>query len=182
MKAIMTAVATLFLSLNAIADSNHEAGSSHLGPYMGIGLSVVNYDDDNVDFTGNGSTVFGGYRFHPYVAVEIGVGTLSVDDSDKRVDLDAMGSGISLTILPMIPINNEWEAYMAFGYGYGTAVVVAEDNWGDRLVELESDDGTTIGAGLQWHSDNIFIRGNVASTMDDFGDSVTYGISVGVEF
>lgn len=181
MKVIMTAVATLFLSLNAIADSNHEAGSSHLGPYMGIGLSVLNYDDDNVDFTGNGSSVFGGYRFHPYVAVEIGVGNSSFDDNHEGTDVDYMASGFSLTILPMIPINNEWEAYMAFGYGYGTAIVEAEGPNGVRS-DLESEDGATIGAGLQWHSDNIFIRGNVGSTMDDFGDLVAYGISVGVEF
>lgn len=179
MKVIITAVATLFLSLNAIADSNHEAGSSHLGPYMGIGLSVFNVDDDNVDFTGNGSTVFGGYRFHPYVAVEIGVGTKSVDDTVEGVDLDAVESGFSLTILPMIPINNKWDAYMAFGYEYGTIIAMSDN--GVRSY-LESDDAATIGAGLQWHSDNIFIRGNVASTMDDFGDLVTYGISVGVEF
>ena len=177
MKTLTIFAISILLSLNATAETV-DSNPGHVGPYMGLGLGGTNINMGHIDVTSWHASVFGGYRFNSYLAAEIALSTGGIDDDDEGIKFDGTGTGFSLDILPMIPLTDNWDAFLKLGYRYVTTDVIAT-GYGGSNIEIESDDGGTVGVGFQWHSDEIFIRGGVGTS---FGDSVRYGIDVGFKF
>lgn len=175
---ILLATACL-VSLNVVAADGEQSGS-----YVGVGAMVSQYDANHIEFDGWGSRVFGGYRFNDYLAAEISVGQVRIDDSINGVDVSGEGSGIAVSILPMMPITNNLDGFLCLGYGYGTTDVSIESEYVDHPTHMtDSDSAWSVGAGLMWSvGDNIFVRGAIGSPTEDFGDTITAGIDIGFKF
>lgn len=173
-KLILVAAVSLF-SVGAMADDDG-------GAYMGLGASISHYDANHFELDSWGYHVFGGYKFNPYVAVELDITQVRLDDSDNGIDFYGDGSGIGISILPMYPLTDNLDGYLSLGYSYGTVVVAASDG-NVAIGGVDSDSGWAAGAGLMWHvTDDVFLRAGVGSPTEDFGDSITTAIDIGFKF
>lgn len=159
-----------------------------LGPYIGVGVGVSNViveeDDDDCCYYYDyeydegeedvGFSVHSGWRFHPYLAVEIGyldAGEPQWDDGfvyvrelddvfDTWVNLDLQAAQVSA--LGILPFSDFWEVYGRLGVAYWWAdadQLLVRTFDGAVFEQTVDDEGTTfligIGFGVSptraWH-------------------------------
>lgn len=162
--------------------------SSPLGWYAGGGIGLVSFDggeirdtddprafDDNISDIEVGGKVFGGYRFHENIAVEVGYHYFNTaHDDDANFDTtpnppDAFtAQGFSFSLLGILPVFERTSVFGRIGGFWG--ILQEEDPFNDSIVPEGSegneftDHGVSFMAGAGFIFDlsrNVSLRGEV---------------------
>jgi OmpA-OmpF porin, OOP family len=107
------------------------------------GLTATNTSHDDNDI---GYKIFGGYRFHPYIAAEIGyvqLGTVSFDSTvaGGHVSADLKSYGLTLAAVGILPVNDRFEAFGKLGGYWNRSKAEADYTLGG--VTAGASDATT---------------------------------------
>ncbi len=190
MKCVLIFLAIMSASAGVLADK--------LGPYAGIGVNATYNNQHSEEYNGNwgkGNThavgLYGGYRFNQYLAAEIGLSyqkekydKLFIGVVQENVDVEGDGLVGSLSILPMIPINDSLDVYLSLGYLIkDIAYVYHYPHDPRKFRENLVRDAFTLGAGLMWYdSESLYVKVGV-ETMTGEEDAV-FGVraSMGLKF
>ncbi len=139
------------------------------GPYINLGGTWFNTEDEDVDVTG--LTGRFGYRMHPNFAIE-GEGSFGIEGDTA----DALGTPVDVDLddqfgvygVGFLPISNNFELLGRLGY----ATIDAEGSFGGFSAGVD-DDGMAVGLGAQWaFSRNFGVRGEYTRYMADDDDGV----------
>ena len=164
---IMIATLSLLVSMSATAELK-DYTKGHEGPYAGIavGATYVEVDGLDINDTVLSAGIFGGYRINSYIAAEISAAGY------KYKDWDVKGISIGLSVLPIIPINDSLDGFMSLTYG-----IAAPSDYDGNIV-----DGFGLGVGFMWHTDELFVRTEIGTGIEDGFSSVGIGLGVGFKF
>ncbi len=184
MKYIML-IAAMSVSSGALADK--------LGPYVGVGISAnyhnsysAAYNASQGEGDSKGISLHGGYRFNQYLAAEIELGyekakfdDLYVGSAEAFYDFEGDALVGSLSILPMMPINENLDAYLSLGYSIR---YLDEVEYDDFTLDVDAArDGFTLGAGFMWHA-NESLYGKVGVKTMTGDDNANFGINASIGF
>lgn len=176
MKKLFVFMITLLCGTFVNADDYHQPG-----PYITMGGAMHSLDDD-IDLNFWEVRATGGYRFNPYIAVELSVAERKLDDDDENIQFFGDATAIALRVLPMLPISDKADGYLVLGYEHYTAIGFEEHYLGQRAAG-DSESDFIIGIGAMWHiTEKIFIRSEVGTYAEDAGDSISIGLDVGLKF
>lgn len=141
------------LSFSALS-ANAENG------YMGFGLGIATNDacdnqpaNTECEDSKVAGRVIGGYQFNENFAIEgayASLGEAEIRDLNSPAKVSFDGSAISLSLLAIAPISENWSLYGKAGVGRWDIEASATD--GSGFSASGDDDGTDplFGAGLMW--------------------------------
>jgi outer membrane immunogenic protein len=140
------------------------------GPYVNLGGTWFNTNDEDVDVTGVTGRL--GYRFHPNFGVE-GEASFGIDGDTA----DVLGTPVDVELdnqfgayaVGFLPISDNFELLGRVGY----AQVEAEGSFGGFTAGV-NDDGVAAGVGVQYgFSPNFGVRGEYTRlSADDSDDGI----------
>lgn len=141
MKKAAAGIALAWVCLPATAES---------GFYVGVGAGKVTLKDSvagvDIEATGTGSKLYGGYRFNDYGSLEVAyLDAGKPDDTVSGVTIESDATAIQASALWQVPISNRFEAYVRFSIVSWEAENSATD--GNFLITQEND-GTDAGFGI----------------------------------
>lgn len=193
MKLVITFLAIMGASAGVLAEK--------LGPYAGIGVNATYNNQHSEEYNGNwgkGNTqavsLYGGYRFNQYLAAEIGLShqkekydMLWISVVQDNIDVKGDGLVASLSILPMIPINENLDAYLSLGY---SIKAIHYDFYYPGTEEIDpifdetlNRDAFTLGAGLMWHgTGSLYGKVGVETKTGEEDDVLGINASIGLKF
>lgn len=156
------------------------------GWYLGGAVGSLSHKVNNADFDGSGALlkIFGGYRFNPWVALEV-TSLSSVVEDDRRYwdDFELHTSALSGQIVASIPTSGSFSLFGKFGLA--SWEVEEKDYFYD---EYYTTDGTDLiyGGGVQYDFRfPLRLRAEV-ETIDiegeGFDDAKVVGVTVGAAF
>ncbi len=140
-----------------------------LGWYAGIGIGATYIEVDPFDDVALGAHVDVGYRHNAYLATEGFIGGVDL------MDYDVTGYSAGISILPMVPVNENTDVFVSFTYAATTS-----NDWPDGEQNIE--DGFGVAFGIMYHIDNIYVRGSLGTAFDQETESVGLGVDVGYKF
>ena len=114
-----------------------------------FGLTATNFSHDDSDI---GYKIYGGYRFHPYIAAEVGyvqLGTASFDATVSRAgagtgssNTDVKSYGLTLAAVGVLPVTDRFEAFGKLG-AYVNRTKVEFDIYPPPLMNSTSETDTS---------------------------------------
>ena len=110
--------AAVFLASSPVM-ANAEDSKSSKGWYAGLGMGSATYSADTIiDDSDMSFTVFGGYKFNQYLALQANVLNLGEYSGDGVVLNSTEISGLSMTVVGILPIGNQgFELFGRLGLG-----------------------------------------------------------------
>lgn len=139
-KQLAIGVALALVCVPAIAES---------GFYAGAGAGQVKLEDDiagvNIEASGTGFRIFGGYQINDYFSVEAAYNKGEADDTVLGVKIDSDSSAIQASALLRNPMGTHFEAYVR-----GSILAWEAEHsatYGGTRARL-STDGTDLGYGI----------------------------------
>lgn len=143
MKKLATGIALALVCLPALAETE-------TGFYAGGSVGNVRLKDSvaglEIQATGTGFTVFGGYRFNDYGSLEIAyLDAGTPDDTVAGVLIESDSSAVQGSALWQVPISNRFEAFVRFSIIAWDAENTATDG---RTIFTQKNDGTNAGFGI----------------------------------
>lgn len=151
MKTIIAAVLLVTVASPAIAARSYDSYDSYDNKsrasrgYIGIaaGKNTIAADDTTTWVASTASTLFGGYTFNNYVAVEAAYTSLGSADTDP-VSFPATGSVTSLSAVGSLPLGRIFSLYAKLGYAQSKLEIV-------DLSFSETNSGAIYGVGAQFN-------------------------------
>ena len=137
MKRIALAALLLAGASSALADSQPEG-------YYTVGYSFVHAKV--ADYTANLGAVHASLGWQPYRYIGIeATGLVGVSNADIGGGTLKLDTGYLASVLPRLPINDEFALYARFGYSHASLTAS-----GGGLSVSASDHDTVIGGGAEW--------------------------------
>jgi OmpA-OmpF porin, OOP family len=133
--------------------------------YIGAGIGRGNLNINGTEFTGLNNatvgdtdtswTVRGGWRFHPYMAVEVGYyefGTYDFRGTAGPITVtgDAKVESYSLSLVGILPLGEQFEGYGRIGYAHTKAKFSANAAIASAFA-ADTQEEATYGIGARWH-------------------------------
>lgn len=154
--------------------------------YVGIAYTHLSNDVDHHERTTKSEmdfsavSLFAGYKFNPYIAVEGRYGMTFGDPSDERYVVDADIRVMGIYAKPMYNLAPEFKVYGLLGY----AVTNADDK--EHLLQIDNEGGVSWGLGFAWTiSEDIDIFADYLLFYDDsteIFDFVVDSFNIGVVY
>lgn len=151
------------------------------GWYVGIGAGAMSYEIKDVDFNGDGPLVkiFGGYRFNPWVGLEVSALSSNVEDDaafwdDFEIDTTAWTGEVVGTL----PLRNGFAFFGKLGMASWEAE--AKDHISHTSVKADGTD-LVYGAGAQFDF-KFPLRLRVEMEGIDVEDANVWGFTVGAAY
>lgn len=121
------------------------ANAEVIGIYAGAGVGQVELSEevDGLEFDANDTlfTVFGGYQFNDYFAVELGyIDGGTADDSVAGVDVEVSTEAVQASILGSVPIGSKFSIYGRAGIISWKSETFASSRFGTFEAEGEGED------------------------------------------
>lgn len=175
MRALLILIAVLTLGSAAQAQEFYAGG--------GLGFTQIEDEEAGVGFddTAIGWRIFGGYKFSPNFALELGyVDSGTAEDTLQGVfggtNLEVDFTAWTVTGLGILPLNESWDLFGKLGYFDGEFEASSLG-----LSAADDESGFTLGAGARFKlSENLAIRGDF-DWYDTEADTL-WSIGVGVQF
>lgn len=189
MRRLATIAASCLLASTAYAQDDLE------GPYFGVSMGYVDYQEVDNDFgtfiddTTTAYRLIGGYQLNESLAIEAGWGRTS--DIKESFQLFPPGSGsldikaeyevLTVRALGLVPLD-QIDLYGGIGYYDATITADAIVTGIGSLGEVEDDNsGVTLIGGVHFFLDKFTIRGEY-EWFDTDSNVETWDISVGILF
>jgi OOP family OmpA-OmpF porin len=135
------------------------------GGYIGAGIGRGNLNVSATEFTGLSNatigdsdtswTIRGGWRFHPYMALEVGYYEFCTYDFHGNagpiaVNGDAKVESYSLSLVGILPLGPQFEGYGRVGYAHTKAKFSANTAIASAFA-ADTQEEATYGVGARWH-------------------------------
>lgn len=148
-----TIIITLGLALSALAGLSQADEDRYSGGYIAAGIGTTAYADDDklaaydLDDNDWGWTVFGGYRFFRYLAVEVGYTNFG-EFSAKGVfnDTDEKFQALYLAGVGILPLGESWQLHGKLGGGS----IELDQSFSNQSGSDDKGGALLVGIGGQW--------------------------------
>ena len=140
-----------------------------LGFYAGLGFSGAYFEADPFNDVSLGAHGELGYRHSPNLALEGSIG------GSELMDLDSTAYSVAISVLPMVPVGEDTDAFIRFTYAITTS-----SDWPESNQHIE--DGFGVGIGFMHHIDRVYMRASLGTAFNDEVEGVGINLGIGFKF